>query len=140
MVFNMVFTMVFNMYIYVFLNMFSYFYFIYIYISSGFAHAAGPPKAALPRPVSSIQVTHFNFLKAALPRPVSSIQVTHSSFLKAHPLQEPPLRRDSLLSWTSHKIQSRSEMGANNLVFGSRGEPHRRGEQQLSTSGLELSP
>ena len=81
---------------------------IYIYIFKRFAHAAGPPKTALPRPVSSIQVPHFNFLKA-------------------HPLQEPPLRRDSLLSWTSHKIQSPSEVEANEVVLGSRGEPNWRG-------------
>ena len=108
------FVIIYFLYVFPYKYIHKYIY-IYIFLSKGCAHAAGPPKTALPRPVSSIQVPHFNFLKA-------------------HPLQEPPLRRDSLLSWTSHKIQSCSEVGANDLILVPMGETIKGGgKQQLST-------
>ena len=58
---------------------------------------------------------------------VKVVPKTHCNFSKIHSLQEPPLRRDSLLSWTSHKIWRCLEVEANNLVLGSRGEPLKEG-------------
>ena len=78
-------------------------------------------------PVSWIQVAHFNFLK----RPVSLIQVAHFNFLKIHSLQEPPLRRDSLLSWTPQGAEARRSGEGKKLDPGvHRGEPNRKGSNK----------